>query len=105
MILSSQSSSEGKLRGRGGGEGSRFAKTLTNRVMFGASGCRENGSFAASLIISRAGQIMISHLNGNSFAIAARKLDSLTFSRTTKVPTAPMLITPNFDNCLAIDVG
>ena len=55
--------------------------------------------------MSRAGQIMISHLNGNFFAIAARRADSLTSSRTTNVPTAPMLITPSLDNCLAITAG
>jgi hypothetical protein len=56
-------------------------------------------------MMSRAGQIMISHLNGNFFAIAARRAHSLTFSRTTNVPTAPMFITPSFDNCLAITAG
>jgi len=55
--------------------------------------------------MSRAGQIMISHLNGNFFAIAARKADSLTSLHTTNVPTAPMLITPNRDNSLAITAG
>src|SRR5207245_2945673 len=44
---------------------SRLANTLTNLVMFGPEGCRENGSFDVSLTISRAGQIMISHLNGS----------------------------------------
>jgi hypothetical protein len=48
---------------------------------------------------------MISHLNGNFFAIAERRADSLTSSRTTNVPTAPMLITPSFDNRLAIIAG
>jgi hypothetical protein len=48
---------------------------------------------------------MISHLNGNFFAIAERKVDSLTSLRTTNVPTAPMLITPSFDNWLAIIAG
>jgi len=56
-------------------------------------------------MMSRAGQITISHLNGSFFAIAARKTDSLTSSRTTNVPTAPMLMTPNFANCFAIDAG
>jgi hypothetical protein len=54
---------------------------------------------------SRAGQIMISDLNGNFLAIAARSDDSLTFLRTTNVPTAPMFTTPNLDNCFAIDAG
>src|SRR5437868_7695601 len=105
MILSSQSSAEGRLRGRGRGRGGGLAKTFTNRVIFGREGCCANGSRDASLMMSRAGQIMISHLNGNFFAIAARKLDSLTFSGTTKVPTAPTLTTPNFDNCFAISAG
>ena len=48
---------------------------------------------------------MISHLNGSFFAIAARRVDSLTSLRTTNVPTAPMLTTPNFDNCFAISAG
>ena len=48
---------------------------------------------------------MISHLNGNFFAIAARRADSLAFSRTMNVPTAPMLITPSFDNWVAIAAG
>jgi hypothetical protein len=65
----------------------------------------ENGSFDASLTTSRAGQMMISHLNGSFRAIAARKTDSLTSSRTTNVPTAPMLTTPNFTNCFAISAG
>src|SRR5437588_12032534 len=48
---------------------------------------------------------MISHLNGNFRASAARSTESLTSSRTTNVPTAPMLTTPNFANCSAICVG
>jgi hypothetical protein len=56
-------------------------------------------------MMSRAGQIMISHLKGNFFAIAARSAASLTSSRTTNVPTAPMLTTPNLANCLAIAAG
>jgi hypothetical protein len=68
-------------------------------------GCRANGSFEASFMMLRAGQIMISHLKDNFFAIAARRLDSLTSSRTTNVPTAPMFTTPNFDNCFAICDG
>jgi hypothetical protein len=55
--------------------------------------------------MSRGGQIMISHLNRSLRAIAARSADSLTFSRTTNVPTAPILITPNFANCFAIIAG
>jgi hypothetical protein len=82
-----------------------LANTLTNRTMFGPEGCRENGSFDASLMMSRAGQIMISHLNGSFRANAARKTDSLTSSRTTNVPTAPMLTMPNFANCFAISAG
>src|SRR5438093_12439584 len=105
MTLSSQSSSEGKQSGSGGGEGSRLARTFTNRVMFGPEGCRENGSFDASLMMSWAGQIMISHLNDNFLANALRRTDSLTFSRTTNVPTAPMLTTSNFASCLAICAG
>src|SRR5215475_1900401 len=73
--------------------------------MSGPDGCPANGSFDASLMMSCAGQIMISHLNGNFFAIAARRVDSLTFLRTTNVPTAPMLTTPNCANCLAISAG
>src|SRR6266576_7120845 len=105
MIFISQSPSEGRLRGRGGGAWSRLANTFTNCVMFGPDGCCANRSFDASLMMSRAGQIMISHLNGNLFAIATRRADSLTFSGTTNVPTAPMLTTPNLDNCLAINAG
>src|SRR5436853_4446482 len=105
MIFSSQSSCEGRLRGRGGGVRSGLVNTLTNRVMSGPEGCRENGFFDESLIRSRAGQIMISHLNGNFLAIAARRADSLTSSRTTNVPTAPMLTTPNLDNSFAIIAG
>jgi hypothetical protein len=56
-------------------------------------------------MMSRAGQIMISHLNGSLEAIALRRVDSLTFSPTTKVPTAPMLTTPNFANSFAISAG
>jgi hypothetical protein len=48
---------------------------------------------------------MISHLNGNFFANAERRAASLTSLRTTNVPTAPMLITPSRDNCLAITAG
>src|SRR4029077_4613903 len=105
MIFSSQSSCEGRLRGRGGGGRSGLVSTLTNRVMSGPEGCRENGFFDESLIRSRAGQIMISHLNGSFLAIAARRTDSLTSSRTTNVPTAPMLTTPNFANSFAISAG
>src|SRR5262245_23458368 len=105
MILSSQSSSEGRHKGRTGGAGSRLASTFTNRVIFGPEGCWPNTSFDASLITSRAWQIMISHLNGSFFAIAARKVDWLTFSRTTNVPTAPILTTPNLLSCLAIVAG
>src|SRR5437763_13474644 len=105
MILSSQSSSDGKLRGRGGGAGRGLCNTFTNRVMFGPEGCRENGSFDASLMMARAGQTMISHLNGSFFAIAARRTDSLTSSHTTNVPTAPMLTMSNLANSFAISAG
>src|SRR5215471_19227300 len=105
MIFSSHSSSEGKQRGSGGGEGSRLLRTFTKRVMFAPEGCFENGSFEASFMMSRAEQIMISHLNGNFLANALRRVDSLTFSRTTNVPTAPMLTTPNLDNCFANCAG
>jgi len=54
---------------------------------------------------SRAGQIMISHLNGSFLAIAARSVDSLTSLGTTKVPTAPILTTPNCANSFAISAG
>ena len=50
-------------------------------------------------------EIMISHLNGNFRAIAARRADSLTFSRTTNVPTAPMLMMSNLASCFAISAG
>jgi len=73
--------------------------------MFGPEGCRENGSFDVSFMMSRAGQIMISHLNGSFLAIAARKADLLTSSRTTNVPTAPIFTTPNLLSSLAIDAG
>src|SRR6266480_133401 len=105
ITFRSHLSFDGRLKGSGGGVAIRFAATLTNRTMFGPDGCRENGSFDASLMMSRAGQIIISHLNGNFLAIAARSTDLLTSSRTTNVPTAPMLTTPNFANCLAINAG
>jgi len=117
MIFTSQSSSKGRLRGRGGSARSRLANTLTNRTMFGPEGCCENGSFDAchgesvsprrpdKARISFAGQIIISHLNGNFFAIAARRALSLTFSRATNVPTAPMLTISNLDNSFAISAG
>ena len=82
-----------------------MANTFTNRVMFGPKGCRENGSFDASVMMSRAGQIMISHWKGNFFANALRRTDSLTSARTTNVPTAPMLITPNRLSCFASSAG
>src|SRR5215208_710147 len=97
MILSSQSSADGRLIGTEGNVPGRFANTLTNRVMSGPDGCPEKGSFVARLMMSRAEQIMISHLNGNCFAIAARRTDSLITWRATNVPTAPMLITPKLD--------
>src|SRR5437588_12136312 len=105
MIFSSQSLSDGRLRGRAGRAGSRFANTFTNRIMLGSDGCRANGSFEVSLMRSRAGQIMISHLNGSLRAIAARRTDSLTSLRTTNVPTAPMLITPKTASSLAMAAG
>src|SRR6184192_788992 len=82
-----------------------LAAPLRNRVMSGPDGCRENGSFDASLMMSRAGQIMISHLNDSFLAMAVRSADSLTFSHTTNVPTAPILTTPNLASCLAINAG
>src|SRR5712691_5155751 len=105
MILSSHSLSEGRLRGREGSARGRLCNTLTNRVTSGPDGCRENGSLLTRSTICFARQIMISLLNGSFFAIAARREDSLTSSRTTNVPTAPMFTTPNFDNCLAIIAG
>src|SRR4051812_27228111 len=104
-ILASQSSSEGKLRGRGGRLRSGLWRTLTKRVMVGPDGCPANGSFAASLMMSRAGQTMMSHLNGSLRANAARRVDSLTSFRTTNVPTAPMFTTSNFDSSFAISAG
>src|SRR5947209_19363286 len=98
MIFSSQSSSEGRLRGRGGGALSRLANTLTNRVMSGPGGCCENGFFDECWMRSRAGQIMISDLNGSFLAIEVRRTDSMTSSRTTKVPPGPMLTTSNLED-------
>ena len=57
ITLSSHSFSDGRLKGSGGGVAIRFAATLTNRVMSGPDGCPVNGSFDASLIMSRAEQI------------------------------------------------
>src|SRR4029077_15306931 len=105
MILSYQSSFEGRPRGRAGSARGRLCNTLTNRVMSGPDGCRAKGSFDVNLVISLAGQIMISHLNGNFLAMPARNIDSLTFSRTTNVPTAPMFTTPNFDICVSSSAG
>src|SRR2546423_7589905 len=105
IIFSSHSSSEGKQRGTGGGEGSRLLRMFTKRVMFASASCSENGSFEASFMMSRGEQIMISHLNGNFFANALRRVDSRTFSRTTNVPTAPMLTTPNLANSFASCAG
>src|SRR2546430_13394284 len=105
MILSSQSLSDGKLSGSDGSARGRLCNTLTNRVMSGPDGCRENGFFDVSLMMARDGQIMISHLNGNFRANAARRVDSLTSSRTTNVPTAPIFTTPNFASCLAMAAG
>ena len=48
---------------------------------------------------------MIAHLNGNFFAIAARRADAFTSSRTTNVPTAPMLTMSNLASCFAISAG
>jgi hypothetical protein len=73
--------------------------------MFGTRGCRENGSLDTSLLTSRAEQIMISHLNSNLRAIAARRADSLTFSPITNVPTAPVLTISNLANCFAMSAG
>src|SRR5207237_5358773 len=97
--------SERRLRGRGRGGVSRVANTLTNRGMFGPEGCRENGSFDTSLRMSRAGQIMISHLNGSFRASAARRVDSDMSAPTTNVPTAPMLTMSNLATYFAIDAG
>src|SRR5213595_2501667 len=99
MIFSNHSSGEGRLKGRGGGLRGGLCNTLTNRVMFGPDGCRANGSLRTRSTIAFAGQIMISHLNGNFLAIAVRNVDSLTVLRATNVPTAPMLTTSNFFNC------
>src|SRR4051812_18666079 len=73
--------------------------------MFGSGGYFENGSFAASARISRALQIMMSHLKGSSRAKAARRADSLTSLRTMNVPTAPMFTTSNFASFLAMAAG
>src|SRR2546423_11257657 len=105
MIFSSQSLSDGKLSGSDGSARGRLCNTLTNRVMSGPDGCRENGFFDVSLMMARAGQIMISHLNASFLAIAERRADSLTSLRTTNVPTAPMFTTPNFPSCFAMSAG
>src|SRR4029077_10130102 len=94
-----------RLRGKEGAERTRLANTFTNRVMFSPEGCPMNGSFDASFVISRPGQIMISHLKGSFFEIAARRTDSLTSSRTTNVPTAPMFTTSNLASCFAMTAG
>src|SRR5213596_1691216 len=87
-----------------------LCKTFTNRVIFGPDGCRENGSRRIRSTICFGGQIMISHLNGSCRAIAARSVDSLTSSRITKVPTAPMFTTPELrqlfcDSCRLASIG
>src|ERR1043166_4344847 len=105
MIFSSQSFSDGRLRGRAGSARGRWCKTLTNRVISVPEGSRANGSFAVSFTTLRAGQIIISHLNGSFLAIAVRRTDSFIFARTTNVPTAPMFTTSNLDNCFASAAG
>src|SRR5438552_11969328 len=105
MILINHSSSDGRLKGTEGGERSGLANTFTKRTISGPDSCFENGCVEASLTMSRAGQIMISHLNGNFRESAARKVDSLTSLRTTKVPTAPILTTSNLANSFAIVAG
>src|SRR2546423_14576630 len=105
MILASQSASLGRHNGRAGGLRRGLCITFTNRVKFGPDGSFANGSFAASFRRSRAGQIMISHLNGSCRAIVERSVDSLTSLRTTKVPTAPILTTSNFRRFFAISAG
>src|SRR5438270_12758647 len=103
--FASQSSWEGRHRGRNGRFRSGACSTFTNRVMFGPEGCPAKGSVAVSLRMSPAGQIMMSHLNGSLRAHAARRTDSLTSLRTTNVPTAPMLITPKTASSLAMAAG
>src|ERR1043165_6530912 len=105
ITLASQLSSDGSEIGRAGRLRSGSCNTLTNRVKLGPAGSFANGSFAASFSKSPAGQIMISHLKGNLRANAARRVDSLTALRTTKVPTAPRFTTSNFESALAISAG
>src|SRR5256885_4400686 len=105
MILASQSASLGRHNGRAGGLRRGLCITFTNRVKFGPDGSFANGSFAASFRRSRAGQIMISILNGSWRAIAARRVDSLTSLHTTNVPTAPMFTTSNLASFFAISAG
>src|SRR4030095_2294824 len=73
--------------------------------MYGPYACAANGSVDVSSMMSRAEQIMISHLKDNFLAIALCRADLLTFSRTTNVPTAPMLTTPNLLSCFASSAG
>ena len=84
----------------GGGEYTAFRMMLTYGSISSLN-CRRT-DFDWPDRIAFAGQIVISHLNGNFRAIAARRAVSLTSSRTTNVPTAPMFTTPNFANCLAM---
>src|ERR1043166_9763182 len=106
MSFSSHSLSEGRRKGRAKGRFRGFlCSTLTKRVNSGPESSPANGALAASLVVSRPWQIMISHLKGNFFAIAARNVESLTAFRITNVPTAPMFIISNFFNSFASCAG
>src|SRR5690242_14699313 len=105
MIFTPQSPSAGYNRGRVGRLGNRLLSMLTKRTTSAPDGWPQNGSLAASFRTSCALTTMISHLNESFPATAARTVDSLTFSRTTNVPTAPMLTKPYFASCFATSAG
>src|SRR5262245_51304125 len=80
MIFNNHLSAEGKhseeWRVTYDETGSGLCSTITKRVTSAREGWRANGFFDASLMMSRAGQIMISHLNGSFLAIALRRVGS-----------------------------
>src|SRR2546430_3086397 len=82
-----------------------FANTFTNRVMLGPDGCRANGFFDVSLMMSRAGQIMISHLNGNFRANAADRKSTRLNSSHSQISYAVFCLKKKKKQYLTPDIG
>ena len=82
-----------------------FSSTVTNRPISFPAGASPNQSPSANATTSDPLQTISSGSNASRRKISFRNFASLTFSRTTNVPAAPIFTTPNSASSFASLLG